>query len=434
MFVRAWWEISDHDKWVGYSNGGEYRKWFGNNIDVVDWSKSARESYASHGGLLPEKYWNVEAITWSDITSGTSSFREKPCNSKFSSVSPTLICRDGKLDSTMLAFLNSCVCKWMNEITNPTLHTLVGNILALPDRIVDINVSSKTKANISIAKADWDSYETSWDFQRHPLLQYAAFTPQQVAKEEASGYLPLNGVADAYAQWKAACEARFQQLKANEEELNRIFIDIYGLQDELTPEVADRDVTVHRVFDTKEDVPESMKGSNYVRTRRDEVVSLISYAVGCMFGRYSLDVDGLVYAGGVFSDQWIVVSGQLVNRKVVEECVGKELSRAFGMAEVDVAGGGDLPAGETAAERGVIWLIRPDEKGGRVGPLQYRRGTSKKLYEGICELSLDRPGFSGGIGNTVYDLCSPEILDAITNRSGDALVRRGWADAERFDW
>ena len=105
-------------------------------------------------------------------------------------------------------------------------------------------------------------------------------------------------ISEKYAAWQAECEARFQQLKKNEEELNRIFIDIYGLQDELTPDVADKDVTVHRVFDSKDDVPEYMKGSNYVRTMRDEIVSLISYAVGCMFGRYSLDVDGLAYAGG----------------------------------------------------------------------------------------------------------------------------------------
>ena len=105
-------------------------------------------------------------------------------------------------------------------------------------------------------------------------------------------------ISEKYAAWQAECEERFQQLKKNEEELNRIFIDIYGLQDELTPDVADKDLTVHRVFDSKDDVPESMKGSNYVRTMRDEIVSLISYAVGCMFGRYSLDVDGLAYAGG----------------------------------------------------------------------------------------------------------------------------------------
>lgn len=105
-------------------------------------------------------------------------------------------------------------------------------------------------------------------------------------------------ISDKYKAWQAECEERFLRLKKNEEELNRIFIDIYGLQDELTPDVADKDITVHRVYDTKDDVPDSMKGSNYVRTMRDEIVSLISYAVGCMFGRYSLDVDGLAYAGG----------------------------------------------------------------------------------------------------------------------------------------
>lgn len=105
-------------------------------------------------------------------------------------------------------------------------------------------------------------------------------------------------ISEKYTAWKAECEERFQQLKKNEEELNRIFIDIYGLQDELTPDVADKDITVHRIFDTKDDVSDSMKGSNYVRTKKDEIVSLISYAVGCMFGRYSLDVEGLAFAGG----------------------------------------------------------------------------------------------------------------------------------------
>ena len=109
-------------------------------------------------------------------------------------------------------------------------------------------------------------------------------------------------IKEKYSAWKQECEDRFRQLKKNEEELNRIFIDIYGLQDELMPDVADKDVTVHRVFDSKDDVPESMKGSNYVRTMRDEIVSLISYAVGCMFGRYSLDVDGLAYAGGEWDE------------------------------------------------------------------------------------------------------------------------------------
>ena len=109
-------------------------------------------------------------------------------------------------------------------------------------------------------------------------------------------------ISDKYEQWKEECEQRFLKLKENEEELNRIFIDIYGLNDELMPDVADKYITVHRVYDSKDDVPESMKGSNYVRTLHDEIVSLLSYAVGCMFGRYSLDVDGLAYAGGEWDE------------------------------------------------------------------------------------------------------------------------------------
>lgn len=241
-------------------------------------------------------------------------------------------------------------------------------------------------------------------------------------------------LSDKYTAWKSECEARFQQLKANEEELNRIFIGIYGLQGELTPDVADRDVTVHRVFDTKDDVPESMKGSAYVRTKRDEIVSLLSYAVGCMFGRYSLDVEGLAYAGGVFRDQWAVVSGQCYRREVVEYYVSQELSRVDRLAAGDAAGGGSVPSGADAAQSGIICTFGPDAPGGGVDPFQYRRGTSQKLYEGICQLSLDLPRLDGRTGDPAYDLCSPEILDAITNRSGAELVRRGWADAERLDW
>lgn len=109
-------------------------------------------------------------------------------------------------------------------------------------------------------------------------------------------------IKDKYEEWKAEANGRFAQLKSNEEELNRIFIEIYGLQDELTPDVADKDVTVHFVVDHKDMIPESLQGSKYVLTKRDMIVSLISYAVGCMFGRYSLDVEGLAFAGGAWDE------------------------------------------------------------------------------------------------------------------------------------
>ena len=165
------------------------------------------------------------------------------------------------------------------------------------------SVSNLVKSCTISGKKDWDSFETSWDFKQHPLIR------------------PMPTVADAHAQWKGEANDRFAQLKANEEELNRIFIDIYGLQDELTPEVADKDVTVHYLVDTKEDAPAALQGSGYLLTRRDVVVSLISYAVGCMFGRYSLDVEGLVYAGGNFDAQycrWVGYFGDKVDESVDE--------------------------------------------------------------------------------------------------------------------
>ena len=119
------------------------------------------------------------------------------------------------------------------------------------------------KDNVNISQSDWDSFETSWNFKVHPLVKNRVFT-----------------ISEAYNLWSKECEERFNTLKSNEEELNRIFIDIYGLQDELTPEVEDRDVTVRK--------------ADLVR----DVKSFISYAVGCMFGRYSLDTEGLAYAGG----------------------------------------------------------------------------------------------------------------------------------------
>lgn len=223
-------------------------------------------------------------------------------------------------------------------------------------------------------------------------------------------------IADKYKEWEKECNDRFNTLKHNEEELNRIFIDIYGLQDELTPEVEDKDVTVRKA------------------DLQREIKSLVSYAVGCMFGRYSLDREGLAYAGGDFSEQWAAVSGQLFKREVVEYYVGKELSRVDSMAEIYGFGGDSLQPCETAAENGDVCIVGSVEKGSGFDPFKYRRGTAKKLYQGIRELSVNSKRIKCGSGNTAYDLCSPEILDAISNGNGNELVSRGWKDAELIDW
>ena len=149
------------------------------------------------------------------------------------------------------------------DIITPTLDFNPGPVGNVPIEEVNNNVSEELVIeNISASKDDWDSFENSWDFKKHPLLRN------------------ISTISEAFAQWQAECDDRFNKLKANEEELNHIFIDIYGLQDELTSEVEDKDVTVR-----KADLQRDIK-------------SLLSYAVGCMFGRYSLDVEGLAYAGG----------------------------------------------------------------------------------------------------------------------------------------
>ena len=302
-YVRNWWEPSkDNKRWIPYANGGEYRKWYGDHLDVVDWADSAREAYESHGGLCKEKFWFKEGITWGAITSGDNSYRLKPKEFMFSSAAPTVFTDSFVCDMSALAFLNTNVAKNISKVINPTLNQNVNDTLRLPYSGASENAAYGSKECIQLSKVDWDSYEISWDFKRHSMLPGLKNGRETVFIDKGGklGSVTVTNclISDCYDDWKADCESRFLQLKVNEEELNRIFIDIYGLQDELTPDVADKDVTVHRVFDNKDDVPESMKGSNYVRTKRDEIVSLISYAVGCMFGRYSLDVDGLVYAGG----------------------------------------------------------------------------------------------------------------------------------------
>ena len=213
--------------------------------------------------------------------------------------------------SNMLLYLEGLISSKVGitlfKVNNSTLSCQVENIVKLPiivDESKKGNIEYLVQANNNASQSEWDSFEISWDFQRHPLLQYAAFTPQMIAQEEANGYLTENGIADAYRHWKQACDERFNQLKSNEEELNRIFIDIYGLQDELTPEVEDKDVTVR-----KADLGRDIR-------------SFISYAVGCMFGRYSLDVDGLAYAGG----EWDKVNSTEGGREGTLGCASKYAS------------------------------------------------------------------------------------------------------------
>ena len=295
MFLREWFEVSynlivfnasgfdDVDRqgrWVPYSKGGTARKWYGNNELVIGFDDIYRRKMSTMPGHVrpSQKLYFKEGATWSALSSGFFALRMQPAGHLFDSKGQVAI---GEKYKEIMGLFNTKVYQQLADILMPTLDYKCGDVKKLPYcHVNNPRFSNLVNKNIFLGRSDWDSYEISWDFKQHPLVRGTA------------------RLADAYTAWKSECEERFQQLKTNEEELNRIFIDIYGLQDELTPEVADKDVTVHRIFDTKEDVPKSMQGSNYVRTKRDEIVSLLSYAVGCIFGRYSLDVDGLAYAGG----------------------------------------------------------------------------------------------------------------------------------------
>lgn len=448
LYVRNWWEISDRQRWQPYDNGGAFRRWYGNNLDLVDWSSSAKDNYASHGGLYNQKFNGKSGICWNLITSSINGFRLKQADHHFSSAAPTIIKKQDNNhdDFYVLGYLNTKITIYLLRLLNPTLNTPVGVVLDLPINFQKEElVRDIVKQNLKLSQSDWDAFETSWDFTKHPLVVTSdqcivnsdssandqlttnhsslATSGQLLVNSDSSANTqlstinyPLTTIAQAYQRWEEETNARFAQLKANEEELNRIFIDIYGLQDELTPEVEDKDVTVR-----KADLQRDIK-------------SLLSYAVGCMFGRYSLDVEGLAYAGGEFSDQWVVISDQCYRREVVEKYVAQELQRAYGMEEVNVTDGRDLSFSEVIAERGVIFTFGSDEKSSSVDSIKYRRGTSKKLYEGICELSFNSERIKCGIGNATYDLCSPEILNAITSGSSVELVQRGWQDADSIDW
>lgn len=252
-------------KWFPLNSGGGFRKWFGNNSKIVNLQYDGAEikRNVKNYRLREKSYYFKEGITWGRITSAEITFREAAPGTLFGDAGPIGFINNGR--HYLLGFLSSNVVKALLQFTNPTLNFQVHDIMDLPlivNKQQEETVSKTVMSNIEMSKIDWDSFETSWDFQRHPLIRST-----QTIKE-------------AFTQWERGCTTRFNQLKANEEELNRIFIDIYGLQDELTPEEDDKDVTVRRA-DLGRDIR-----------------SFVSYAVGCMMGRYSLDVDGLAYAGG----------------------------------------------------------------------------------------------------------------------------------------
>lgn len=306
-FVRKWFEISCcnfsikndcyfDSKWYPYCNGGNFRKWYGNNEDVVNWYDNGIEvkTFFDENGKLRsrpqnQQFYFKEGGTWTAISSASFSVRYFPKGYIFSNAGMAIFTKKSLL-LILIGFLNSKLSQAYLSIYNEGLNYNQGDIAKLPiiDNLDDEMILNKVNQCISLSKSDWDAFETSWDFTKHPLVvtsgQLLVNSDSSANTQLSTTHYPLTTIAQTYQRWEEETNARFTQLKANEEELNRIFIDIYGLQDELTPEVEDKDVTVH-----KADLQRDIK-------------SLLSYAVGCMFGRYSLDVEGLAYAGGEWDE------------------------------------------------------------------------------------------------------------------------------------
>lgn len=287
IFLRTWFEVEyqkttmnhygEKKKWFPCNKGGEYRKWYGNNEYVIDWENDGeklRNFRDPSTGKLKSRPQNLsymlkKGLTYTNVSSTKLSVRFCEDGFIFDATGSMIFAKDEYLDY-ILAFLLSDVAEKYAEILSASMTFEVGQIASLPIIYRDeekSNIVNIVKENIKEEENDWDSFETSWNFTKHPLLR------------------SVSSISEAFTQWQAECDDRFNKLKANEEELNRIFIDIYGLQDELTPEVEDKDVTVR-----KADLQRDIK-------------SLLSYAVGCMFGRYSIYKDGLIFAGEPYSLQ-----------------------------------------------------------------------------------------------------------------------------------
>ena len=287
LFLRLWFEVSEDNisyhsettqqaieskkKWFPHTKGGGARKWYGNNDYIVNWYNDGEE-IRNYPGSAPRstQYYFREGLSWSTLSSDFISFRYEPKGFTMNTKGSICYLKKADLQNYICGLLNSKPTMRFLELLAPTLDYSQGPVGKVPVLLEAENkekVELATLENIRLSKEDWDSFETSWDFKKHPLLRN------------------VSTISEAFTQWQAECDDRFNKLKANEEELNRIFIDIYGLQDELTSEVEEKDVTVR-----KADLQRDIK-------------SLLSYAVGCRFGRYSTYKDGLLFAGEPYSLQ-----------------------------------------------------------------------------------------------------------------------------------
>ncbi len=289
-FLRLWSEVSidkirfdcekledtlgTQFKWIPYNKGGEYKKWYGNQLFVVNWENDGYEirNYYENGKIKSRpqntQYFFKPSITWSDISSAYFGVRYCPGGFGFD-MSGSSCFPDNEMIYYITGFMCSKISTEFMRIMNPSIHNQVGNIATLPliyDQGKKQEIDNLVKECIEITKNDWDSYEISWNFKGNPLIKNLGKT--------------VFCLSDSYKEWERQCDSRFKRLQYIEQELNQQFINIYGLEGEISPFVDDSEITISK-SDLKRDI-----------------VNFIEYSVGCMFGRYSLDEEGIAYAGG----------------------------------------------------------------------------------------------------------------------------------------
>ena len=339
-YLRFFWEIKSIDfneKYFFCNKGGEFRKWYGNLEYAINWSKEAKEDYKSHGGMYNLKFENKIGITWGNITSSLPSYRIKIKNSKYNSAAPTIFLLDENIYlNYLLAFLNTKFSIFCNKLINPTLSNPVGEILKLPiifSNTIEFNenINNLVQQNISISKEEWDSRETSWDFERSSLIDD-------------------KDLKTAYENYCSHWRNNFVQLHKNEEELNRLFIEIYDLQDEMDEKVSFDDITIlkkeAKIVQIDNSIPKnfSSESEKYLYNRgvslefnKDELVKqFLSYAIGCIMGRYSINKSGLIIANSddilELSENKFIVKGS--DGEIRQEIESKFLPDEFGIIPI----------------------------------------------------------------------------------------------------
>lgn len=426
-FMRFWYEvpynkiqfgsfpnekINHNKKWIPCKSGGDYRKWYGCNIDIINWENDGFEikNFFDENGnrkstIRNESYMLRESLTWSKLSTNLN-VRWSENGFLFDAVGLSVFA-DKQTLLFLIGLLNTKNADYFINIFNSSMSILLTDLGNIPFPLEDkIDIKRKQQINesvesmIKMSKFDWDSIETSWNFKLFPWL---------------TSPLKNSNVDQSWQNWQNHCAVQLKRMQELETENNRIFIEAYGLQDELTPEVPDEQITLARA------------------NREQDMKRLISYAIGCMMGRYRLDRPGLIYAhsgndrfwdiyGQVDSEQWLVDSN--AGRKKGGEDGGAELSGFDRLAEGDGSGRADLSGNKAVSKGGVLRSDEPDQKGGSFDTIEYSGRSGEEVNSGVPQLSVNCSGIASGSGDTTPDSNPSQLFHTGTGNTNSLVTGR----------